>query len=230
VVSGCVLMHHHISLTSYVCKGDTRPFFITAAHVLKGCRSGDYIYFEQKGGRFAAQLNGIIRDEAGFDICAFATSNLPVASGWASSTNSAIAMGQRMMFLGFPHGLLGTHPGESDYPTPLVRNAFLSGVAVIEGKEMMILDGFNNPGYSGGPVYTADIEASGDPKLCGVVSGYRNEQQSHGRIYQKNESGEEEALADLYTKPNSGMVICVHVRQLIDLGARMVAYNPVLLP
>ena len=86
---------------------------------------------------------------------------------------------------------------------PLVRTAYFSGIVNLDGHDIMLLDGFNNPGYSGGPVFTVGLD--GKPALAGVISGYRFEIESHGAIYQKNPDGQETALPDLYVKPNSGM-------------------------
>jgi hypothetical protein len=72
-------------------------------------------------------------------------------------------------FLGFPYGVLsGVIFGDAGHPLPLVKRALFSSFA----GEAYLLDGHNNPGFSGGPVV---FGRGGDIPNCvgAVVSSYR---------------------------------------------------------
>ena len=85
------------------------------------------------------------------------------------ATHKGLTYGQDVYFLGFPYGYLGRyHFGPQGYPLPFVKKATLS---LFDGKTFL-LDGHNNPGFSGGPVvFTEPFKHN--YKVAAVVSGYR---------------------------------------------------------
>jgi hypothetical protein len=62
-------------------------------------------------------------------------------------------IGQDAYFLGFPFGLY-TEIGEinNHFPIPIVKKAIFSGKLGGVDSEVILLDGINNSGFSGGPV------------------------------------------------------------------------------
>lgn len=90
-------------------------------------------------------------------------------------TRDGVVFGQDVYFLGFPYGLtwsprLRLH---RDQPIPLVKHAVLSGeVQLPSGRDVLLLDGHNNEGFSGGPV-AGKPGGIGKTQAIGVVSGYR---------------------------------------------------------
>ena len=75
-----------------------------------------------------------------------------------------VSIGQEVYFSGFALGL--SSPSKTmdfPYPLPLVRRGILSSY----GEDYSFLDGFVNPGMSGGPVFRMD---SGTPDVIGVVT------------------------------------------------------------
>jgi len=139
----------------------------------------------------------------GYDVCCFSKENLPPEKVPTPYKSSKTDFGGELKFLGFPHGLHNTYQANG-YSTPLVRTAFFSGVISLKGKQILLLDGFNNPGYSGGPVYSFDER--GHPSLLGIISGYRYESRVQSGIFKTDEDGNEIEVRDFYTKPNSGMI------------------------
>lgn len=68
----------------------------------------------------------------------------------------------------------------------------------------VVLDGINNPGFSGGPIFHCGLGQT-EPSLFGVVNGYRFEQYSQGQVFKK--VGENfEPIEDTYVKRNSGII------------------------
>ena len=90
---------------------------------------------------------------------------------------SRVSYGQEVFFLGFPYeiALNGTNVNGT-LPLPFVKRATYSGAIPkdpLKHSVLLLLDGYNNPGFSGGPiVYRDPSSASLDYKLLGVVSGF----------------------------------------------------------
>jgi hypothetical protein len=178
-------------------------FFVSAAHLLANCKVGEKVGVFYKKEILYFSIRKIFCDVDGYDIVAFVT-NQPIGGAFDPPKKYGLFPGQPVKFLGFPHGLEGDYPNEYGFHTPLVRSAHWSGNVIIEGRRTMILDGFNNPGYSGGPVYCCGDD--GEPVLIGVVSGYRYERLSHSKVYKLDEDGNETDVLDHYVKFNSGMI------------------------
>jgi hypothetical protein len=81
-----------------------------------------------------------------------------------------IILGGDCEFLGFPSatggGWSAQFPGGHSYLMPFVKHCFVS--AVPSGTDVIILDGVNNPGFSGGPVIYRTGPAQ---EIIGVISG-----------------------------------------------------------
>lgn len=90
--------------------------------------------------------------------------NLPVVA-----SSEGLVYGQDVYFLGFPYGVLSPHIlGDAGHPLPLVKKALLSSFA----GDVYLLDGHNNPGFSGGPVVFGRVGST--PNCVGaIISGYR---------------------------------------------------------
>jgi hypothetical protein len=60
----------------------------------------------------------------------------------------------------------------NDFPIPFVKTGIVSSFILNPPSSMLIfLDGYNNPGFSGGPIVT--VSGSNEVTVIGVVSGYR---------------------------------------------------------
>ena len=90
-----------------------------------------------------------------------------------TADSSGILLGGSCEFLGFPIGGAWRAP-YANGPTswmPFVKHCTVSALAV-QPERIWILDGINNVGFSGGPVF---FGTGPELKICGVVSGYRTE-------------------------------------------------------
>ena len=114
-------------------------------------------------------------------------------------------IGQDIRFLGFPYGM-GSEMGDlnRDFPIPLVKQGIMSGV---DPEKNLLLDGHNNPGFSGGPV-VCQSEQGNNLAVIGIISGYHNEPKS---IYL------EENKTPLQYYDNTGIVIAVPISHVLDL-------------
>jgi hypothetical protein len=184
-----------------------RGGFLSAAHVFRNVQAGETVYFHKPGEWVPHTIKEIVHQPDGHDVCAFTVEDLVFDTPDANLRLASLWPGDGVRFLGFPHGLSNTYPSQTGYSTPLTRNAHLSGAIIHNGIQLTVLDGFNNPGYSGGPVF-ADA-GDGVPTLIGVISGYRNEERFKSLVYRLAEDGTELAVEGYFVKPNSGMILAV---------------------
>jgi S1-C subfamily serine protease len=108
-----------------------------------------------------------------------------------------VLVGQDVYFLGFPYGLHSVY-SNGEY-APFVKHGVMSAFDSLDADTVVLyIDGFNNPGFSGGPIVYWDRSHGNKMKLLGVVSGYRQEQA-------KTKVGKTEVDTQILT--NTGIVI-----------------------
>jgi hypothetical protein len=212
--------------TAFLLKDENGSFFVTAKHVVGGLSSGDNLQFIRNDKAELFKVAEAAHAE-NVDLSIFALTNLGPPKGTDLSVASVgLALGDQLYFLGFPHGLRNTYPTDAaGFPAPLVRSAIFSGVVNLEGEETLILDGFNNPGYSGAPVL--QILDEGKFGFVGLISGYRFESASHSSIYERAPDGTSVPVANLFTRQNSGMIYAVLGSHVTDLRKALKARNPI---
>ncbi len=90
----------------------------------------------------------------------------------AQGEDSGVTLGQTVWFLGYPFGLGSSYNRDK---LPFIKRGTMSA---IDGSDLnavvLYIDGFNNEGFSGGPVMFWDFNAH-VYRLLGVVMGYREE-------------------------------------------------------
>ncbi len=207
--------------TCFLAGDEAGLYFVTAKHILNGAFAGDNVIFRQGETGFRGEIKEVIHSDI-FDVSVFTTDAVRFHTAWATSNAKAIELGQEALFLGFPHQLINTYPGIAGFPSPLVRHAHFSGIVKFDSEPTLLFDGFNNPGYSGGPVYIADDK--GDLGVVGVISGYRYERLANSMLYRKV-GNNEEVVPDTYVKSNSGMIYVTPGQEFVRLGERLESRN-----
>ncbi len=151
---------------------DGRQYLVTAKHVLAQLLGKNHIEIFANGNwsKLPVELVGHAPDA---DITVLAADRRLTPSGLPlEPTSEGLAYSQEVFFLGFPYNILSTYIFEGEgYPPPLVKKAIVSSVI---NSNVFLLDGHNNPGFSGGPVVFI-VPGQTDLKIAGVVSGYRAE-------------------------------------------------------
>jgi hypothetical protein len=111
--------------------------------------------------------------------------------------------------LGFPFGL--NTKDNSGFPYPLIKKATFSGSAIENGIHIMLLDGHNNPGFSGGPVIFIDRYTTSKNKwfISGVISAYVN---------QKNQMIT--PFGTMNYDENAGVIIVIGAKHIISIIER----------
>jgi hypothetical protein len=191
---------------------------------MQGAKPDDTFELQKKGDKWHKfPISDIQFSDAGFDVCAFSSNLFQVGGDTSEYTGQTIFPGDMVKFVGYPHELSNTFEN-AEFTTPLVRTAYFSGIPIIDGRQTIILDGFNNPGYSGSPIYYRDSSRRAFG-ILGSISGYRNELATHSRVY-TNQNGFEQPVDGVYTKPNSGMIIAVGRSEFDQLALRLKLFNP----
>ncbi|MGK9368497.1 hypothetical protein ACSSWA_06320 [Melioribacter sp. Ez-97] len=124
-------------------------------------------------------------------------------------SSNGIVLGQDTFFLGFPYQIADAEHSEinRNFPLPLVKKATLSAILNDGQGNYMLLDGINNPGFSGGPVVFTQPNQN-RYKIAGVISGYRYVEDS---VY---DNGVE---TQYKIRTNIGLIIAYNIEYAIEL-------------
>jgi hypothetical protein len=189
--------------TGFTVKVDGKQYLITARHVLEELGSSAIpaqpIVEINRGGTwhsFTATL--VFSSNAPWDIAVLA---LPVGIGLSFPEvdlgTKGLIYGQETYFLGFPFGWRGEFGAvNNDYPVPYVKRAIVSMLSG-QSSPMVVLDGVNNPGFSGGPV--AFKNQAGKWQIAAVVSGFNTTREP---VFK----GKSDESAGLTVDQNTGLI------------------------
>jgi hypothetical protein len=168
---------HEEEATGFTLGVDGREYLITAKHVVARLADAGTVGIEQNNHWVNVPVT-VFRCDDPVDIAVLIapfqiTLNLPLP------VEPNIQYGQEAFFLGFPYNMGSPGNVNGGFPFALVKKGLLSGYLPIEdGKKgaLMLLDGYNNPGFSGGPVVYRDLKQPNYTlNVVGVVSGFKPE-------------------------------------------------------
>ena len=156
--------------TAFTIDVNGREYLITAKHVvenLAGTTSLD-IYSNTRWVSLAVEVVGHAQGE--IDISVLAAHQQLTRPGLPlEPTSAGVVYGQDAYFLGFPYNIVPRYIFEAGgYPLPLVKRATVSSFDQSE----FLLDGHNNPGFSGGPV-VFQPPGKTEFRVAAVVSGFQ---------------------------------------------------------
>lgn len=192
--------------TAFTVEHQNKQYLVTAKHLAVEVErlSTIQIFFENDWRHIQLSLTGISLKA---DIAVFAPHIQLSPVFEFPVTAEGLVYGQDVHFVGFPHDITGDLTGKMNYnrPFPLIKKACLSAFASGEnGESIYLLDGHNNPGFSGSPVVFRK-QNSALFRVCGVVSAY----------YRRPESvsigGQE-----LIISQNTGIVVCSDIIYAIE--------------
>jgi len=165
-----------VSGTGFTLDHDGRHYLVTARHVVK---SGLPVKVLVRGKAVPAKLTGLTVPVKEADVAVFRLDrpitppDLPLTADM-----DGMIFGQDAYFLGFPFGV--TFDLGDEY-FPLVKRCTISGTTQkYEGRTILLLDGWNNRGFSGGPVVFQPPMAARAWKqwqVAGIVTRYRTERE-----------------------------------------------------
>lgn len=198
--------------TSFLAKYQENTYLITAKHLFN--TKDTLVSFSLAKDSISYSLEGQIffHKNPFVDIAVILPKN-PIETSIAYKlAGNGTTLGDSGFFLGFPYGLksIDKENVNQSFPIPLIKKAVLSGVLEENKALNIILDGHNNPGFSGGPVLFRNRRNSKDLDwyLIGVISGY---------IKQNNSLVT--PVGNFNYSENSGIIVATgskHIKEIID--------------
>lgn len=160
--------------TGFTLDVDGRQYLITAKHVVAGLGSEGTLLIYRNDAWFPIQVK-VLRCDDPVDIAVLIPPSQLTVSLPLEATMKGVRYGQDMYFAGFPYQLHTTAPAlNGGYPVAFVKKAIMSGEVKEDGASVILLDGYNNPGFSGGPLLYRDLDRTASVfKVAGVVKGFR---------------------------------------------------------
>lgn len=215
--------------TCFMVAKDGKQYFVTAAHLFESShRSGDQVSLQMLIQNQWESFNAKVyfHHDRDVDIALIALSekisqniqlpeeylkyNKPpekvsIDNGISLDT-TFVMIGMEVFFYGFPLGNLGTEVLGIKFP--LVKKAIVSGWVKHNKADVLVLDGHNNLGFSGGPVVAYDTSRK---KMCvvGVISGYVPEPVN---LQYKRDN--------LSVNENSGIIVCYERHYIEEIFKR----------
>jgi S1-C subfamily serine protease len=172
--------------TAFIIDEGDAQYFVTAEHMVRDAgKTADVDVMGNHGTWLTIHMRILHGDYPCSDVAVLIPDVTPAKFLQVDTVPSGPSwfMGQEAYFLGFPYGLFTTGLKE-EHPVPLMKHAYISAQvpcsAIYPGgsseKKIILLDGMNNPGFSGGPVVAPNINSPNHAQtMVGVISGYKND-------------------------------------------------------
>ena len=191
--------------TCFTVDVDDKQYIVTARHILSSIAGQDVVQMQHENTWKSLDVELVGHGQGDIDVTVLAPSIQLSPTHPLPTGTDGMMLSQDVYFLGFPYDL--TNDGGNinrDFPIPLVKKGILSAFQVGEVKTLL-LDGHNNPGFSGGPVV---CQIANELTAIGIVSGYRNEPKP---IY----AGHDKTPFTYYD--NTGIVVATAIDHALDL-------------
>lgn len=134
-------------------------------------------------------------------------------------------IGGECSFLGFPYANTWTTGLESTaykFKMPFIKHCYISGLTMVGSVKELVLDGINNPGFSGGPVLYNTGPAQ---VVIGVIAGFVNEKAQVYSIEVPETPAHKSASSQQKTNPtkkenvvnlNTGIILAFPIDSVVD--------------
>ena len=207
--------------TCFTITVDNEKYLITARHIVEEIADVDIvsIYHDSEWVKIPVYLIGHTSKSVDISVLIadlYFSSNDPLPA-----SRSGLAYGQDVYFLGFPNVVDIDQASSSamemnrNFPLPIVKHAIFSGVG---NDNHFFIDGYGNPGFSGGPLIFKPIGRDNDNyQVTGVIINYKPEiiPVYETELQAKNDGGGTKPIA--YFRGNSGTITVSWIQRAIDL-------------
>ena len=192
--------------TAFTVEEDGREYLVTARHVAHSLQGTTKVEVFKDGGWSPLEVTTVGHASGEVDISVLAPSErlTPTRPLPLPASSEGLVYGQEAFFLGCPYGIGDRFLRETGHPVPFVKRVTVS---TLFGKPYL-LDGHNNPGFSGGPVVFCPPGRK-EFQVAAVVSGYR--WASAPVRDQENKDTE------LHLRENTGIVVAYDANEAIAL-------------
>jgi S1-C subfamily serine protease len=189
-------------------------YLVTARHVVEGIPRNDANIEVRRSDKWEDYhtIKTLYPSSADADIAVFETDETAAQPfGIAPvglSTTAGVSLGQQVWFIGYPFGMSSVPAkGSTIAELPFLKRGTMSALDTSNSEAVVYyIDGFNNPGFSGGPVVYWEF-ATHAYKVLAVVKGYRNDT---AKILINGNQVETNILV------NSGILVSYGIQHAID--------------
>ena len=192
--------------TAFTIEEEGREYLVTARHIAHSLRGKCQVEVFKDGGWSPLEVTAVGHAPGEVDISVLApverltlTRPLPLPA-----ISEGLPYGQEAYFLGFPYGIGDNFLRDTGHPVPFVKRVTVS---TLFGKPYL-LDGHNNPGFSGGPVVFCPPGRK-EFQVAAVVSGYR--------WASAPVRDHEDRDTNFHLRENTGIVVAFDVREAVTL-------------
>jgi hypothetical protein len=209
------IAHKDACGTAFTIEVSDRQYLVTAAHVVKDLQSNSSISVMHRGQWVSIQIDDVWLSPTGADLALISIKKQispvhPIIVG----KESFYYLSQQIYFLGFPYGMrLEVGSANNDYPAPFIKTGIISSFTLAgTGSQIVYCDGHNNPGFSGGPIFT--VGKDHQVHVIAVVSGYRH---NNDPIMLNGEN------TGLTYQANTGLIIGYGLNELVEHATKNVS-------
>jgi S1-C subfamily serine protease len=188
-----------------------RVYLVTARHLAEGVPLSSFQVWKHNGWQKLPVNKTLYPKSKKVDIAVLGTDETisqPYSITVADESSVGVAVGQQVWFLGYPFQLMSRTSDGKSYP--FMRRGACSA---IDGHDLsaivVLIDGFNNEGFSGGPVIYWNFKAH-RYELLSVVQGYINE---NARVQVNDKEVKTQLLV------NSGIMVsysAAHIKEALE--------------
>jgi len=193
--------------TAFTIEVKETQYLITAKHVLSGLKGTTGVNIARKSNWESVSISNVWYAPDSIDLAVLFITK-PISPTFPVTVSSIPFLSQDSYFLGFPFGMqVHSFEANNGYPIPFVRKGIIAGFFDMNLPTMnYILDATNNPGFSGGPVFT--VSSDNVPELFAVVKGYEAE-------LSPVKNGNKDT--SLHVETNTGLVRCTSLHTAIEM-------------
>jgi len=195
--------------TCFAIDFEERQYLVTAKHVIEGLQDNNTVELYHNNNWVTIPVR-LIGHHATADVSVISINQVIVQLPLEPTTNGII-YGQDLYFLGFPYRLADEANSQinRNFPLPLVKKGILSAILNDGQGNYLLIDGINNPGFSGGPVvFKLPNQNNFNFKVCGIISGYRTAEEP---VYQAG------AQVPLSVRANTGIIVAYNIENALEL-------------
>lgn len=196
--------------TCFIINHNSKQFLITAKHLFPNIINNTEISIKVEGASINLNLNAklLIHKINAIDIAVLEIEEIYFGEVLVLRNTDSFHIGQECLFLGFPlYAFLSSSTSIGN--VALVKKAIVSARLIQDDVTKILLDGHNNPGFSGGPIITHNGKAS-EQFIIGVISGYFIQEN-------KTEIKIDDKEYELMRNSNSGIIITYPSEYIVEI-------------
>jgi S1-C subfamily serine protease len=165
--------------TAFTIDHNGAVYLVTARHVAASLPESKPVFQIWRTNKWedVHAVRRILPASADVDIAVFETDE-KIAQAFqvaVSAQDEGPTMGQQVWFLGYPFGDTALTSRAENQMLPFIKRGTISAINGSKPEAVVLyIDGFNNPGFSGGPIVYWEFKKHAY-RILGVVQGYRNE-------------------------------------------------------